>query len=111
MERRASVGCVRACVYLTEFADIFLDAGPGSVPDESLLAAAASALLHCARLPGAPASAGKAADTGTGHASCMPDVPRRVCGGRAAGGSGTFQFPFPFSGMQHVSSAQLAMDQ
>jgi hypothetical protein len=69
LERRASVGCVRACVYPTEFADIFLDAGPGSVPDESLLAAAASALLHCARLPGAPASAGKAADTG--HASCM----------------------------------------
>jgi hypothetical protein len=36
----------------------------------------------------------------------MPDVP---------GGSGTFQFPFPFpfpfSGMQHVSSAKLAMDQ
>jgi hypothetical protein len=30
-----------------------------------------------------------------------------------AGGSGTFQFPFPFpfSGMQHVSSAQLAMEQ
>jgi hypothetical protein len=53
---------VRACVYPTEFADIFLDAGPGSVPDESLLAAAASALLQ-------PASAGKAADTG--HASCM----------------------------------------
>lgn len=95
-------------MYPTEFADIFLDAGPGpgpgSVPDESLLAAAASALPHCARLPGAPASAGKAADTG--HASCMPDVP---------GGSGTFQFPFPFpfpfSGMQHVSSAKLAMDQ
>lgn len=28
-----------------------------------------------------------------------------------AGGSGTFQFPFPFSGMQHVSSAKLAMEQ